>query len=607
MSVAYVCTQHASLTGHELHSSTVTPVECVNLQFPIVGPLSRVLSLLWLTEAEAPGPRTNKAGGAVHISKARQPQTVPLPAKHAANRTADSLVTSARSASRQGRPTTAPAKTSQLPTQPSGSGTRLQQLMVKAPGKGKSAVAAASAAASPAAAAAALEQAAASGQLGCPKCRSARYGCKKCRGAYVRSTGTLMPVDRSLDAASFALLGNLAGSAHQETPPSRPLVQSSRQQLSAVQPACSSEAVPWPAAKKQKTTQQAAAAKQAPATGSRGALAQTATSSKPSEPALGAAKGTKRALPASSPALPRGRTDPSAPAAKRSRLSETVTATDVASGSIKRNSNRNAQHNAAVGPVAGDSQSHTQAAVGDATKAAVVSLRAGHSKVSNHTAAAGSAATAQKRKANSPGAAQTGRFQASAWQPNKTSALAEPTTSSKQRKAVGTSSSAAPITAQAGRRAGLKATRSAVGKPASVRRPVAAKRQHPAHEPGVPMRKQAAVAAAQAATPKQAHAARAPKFGTAAKSASVPRQGYKVASVPSKSRASNLAPSPKVMTAAKIQRSASGKAATAAGHAVAEAHDSKLGCSKCRFVPTGCKKCRAKQAGQLSVAAAKRT
>ena len=108
----------------------------------------------------------------------------------------------------------------------------------------------------------------------------------------------------------------------------------------------------------------------------------------------------------------------------------------------------------------------------------------------------------------------------------------------------------------------------------------------------------AAAEAAQAATPKQA---------PAAKSASMHRQGCKVASVPAKLRAAKLVASPRVMTAAKIQRTASGKAATAAGHAMAEAHDSKLGCSKCRFVPTGCKKCRAKQAGQLSLAAAKQT
>lgn len=534
----------------------------------------------------------------MHTSKARQPQTVPLPAKHAANRTADSLVTSARSASRQGRPTTAPAKTSQLPTQPSGSGTKPQQVMVKDSVKSKSAVAAA--------AAAALEQASASGKLGCPKCRSARYGCKKCRSAYVRSTGTLIPVDRSLHAAAFALLGNLPGSTQQKTPPSRPLEQSSQQQLSAVQPARSSEALPQPVAKRQKTAKQATAAKLAPATGSKVAVVEAATSGKPVGPALGTTKGTKRALPASSPALPRGRKDPSAPAAKRSRLSETVTATDVASGSAKSNSSRAAQRNATVGPVDGNSQSHAQAAAGDAAKAAVVSHRAGPSKAPNHTAAAGSAATAQKRKANSHGAALTGEFQASARQADKP-ALAEPTTSSKQRNAVGTSSPAAPSTARPGGRAGLKAPRSAAGKPASVKKPASARRQHPAQDPGVSMHKHTAAEAAQAATPKQAPAARAPKFGTAARSAYVPRQGCKVASVPAKLRATNMVASPKVMAAAKIQRSASGKAATAAGHAVAEANDSKLGCSKCRFVPTGCKKCRAKQAGQLSLAASKRT
>jgi len=120
--------------------------------------------------------------------------------------------------------------------------------------------------------------------------------------------------------------------------------------------------------------------------------------------------------------------------------------------------------------------------------------------------------------------------------------------------------------------------------------------------------KQAAAKGPKATAPKQATgkgpAPAAPKSAMGAQSRSVPKQAFKAASVPAKAR-TKLVASPKVMTAAKIQRTISGKAATAAGHAVAAALDSKLGCSKCRFVATGCKKCRAKQAGQLSLAAAK--
>ena len=63
---------------------------------------------------------------------------------------------------------------------------------------------------------------------------------------------------------------------------------------------------------------------------------------------------------------------------------------------------------------------------------------------------------------------------------------------------------------------------------------------------------------------------------------------------------------PKALTAVKLNHTASGRVATAAGRAVADVLDSKLGCSKCRFVPSGCKRCRSKQAGQLSMPAAEK-
>ena len=58
----------------------------------------------------------------------------------------------------------------------------------------------------------------------------------------------------------------------------------------------------------------------------------------------------------------------------------------------------------------------------------------------------------------------------------------------------------------------------------------------------------------------------------------------------------------KALPAARIKTSKAGasQVASADGHALAMALDSKLGCSKCRFVARGCTKCRAKQAGQLT-------
>lgn len=56
----------------------------------------------------------------------------------------------------------------------------------------------------------------------------------------------------------------------------------------------------------------------------------------------------------------------------------------------------------------------------------------------------------------------------------------------------------------------------------------------------------------------------------------------------------------KPLSAARIKTSKVGAAASAAGQAAAEALESKLGCSKCRYVPSGCIRCRAKQAGQLT-------
>lgn len=108
--------------------------------------------------------------------------------------------------------------------------------------------------------------------------------------------------------------------------------------------------------------------------------------------------------------------------------------------------------------------------------------------------------------------------------------------------------------------------------------------------------KHASAAAAQAGP----LVAKTGKALTAGKAAPLPVKTAK-SSVASKVASAAVKPG-RALPAARIMTSKAGasQVASANGHTIAMALDSKLGCSKCRFVASGCTKCRAKQAGQLT-------
>lgn len=616
------------------------------------------------------------------VSKAKQQQAFGnlSSSRQAANRTAKSLVTNARIASRQGTAGTAPAKKPLLSSIAPGPAPQQATGNDKASGSP----------ASPAAAAAALEQASALGKLGCPKCRYAKYGCRKCRAAFVRNTGISIPVDRKLHMAAFALLQTPSESIQQPAVSSQAgnsqLTKSSQPAAAGKSTAGASvklsslEPVQQPVAKKQKTAsaaraaakhaqqasderqgQHALAAKQNPqqvsvaqqgqSTAGKGVLSKAAKSGPPSAsaPASSSAqvsaqavsamkskaaaaagssdppgdaaklkKGTKRAVSAKSPA----------PAAKRSRLFQTVTAADLASAShtARTNPSRASQPGMAVAAAASKPIKLRLSNASQHSAVAAVAVKphtVRSSEASKQAAGSAAAATAQRSKGSGSIISWSSRSQPAPRKPVRL-ALAKQTSASKQRATAKSSTAAGLSAVKPGTAAAAVASgapKSASGKPVSNQAVAkgsarAVSKQPAAKGPALPVPEQAAgmvstVAASKKATgkspapalPKQAAAsANGPQSHAAPKPAPLPRQPSKPASVPSKAKIRSVA-APKAMTAAKIQRTASGKAATAAGHAVAEALDSKLGCSKCRFVPSGCKKCRAKQAGQLSLAA----
>ena len=644
-------------------------------------PYSRYQDCVWLAGNGRAAPSGQAAGNAVSASQPKHQgaTTTASSARYAANRIAKSLVADARSASRQGSVAVAPAKKPRLPTHPSGPAARPQLHADPTPSDGKSSVAAVLPAASPAAAAAALEQAAASGKVGCPKCRYAKYGCKKCRNAYVKKTGVLIPVDRSVQAAAFALLQPASGSSQGpksgqpvtkvSQPPSASAaasqvtgtgidrsgkVQSAAQLKPAKRQSPVSEIDQQQVAKKQRRAPDKPMAKQAAssnqASGGTAPVTQDAKSGKPATavlPASSSAPGSrltgsvkksctaaqpdasevsarlaKRVRPASSPAPPQGSTDPGDPAAKRSRLSESVTAADAAAdatapSAVQAKPSRASQPNAADA-AANRSDKGKAKAVGVKNSSATALHRLKPSSVSKPSfvsklssvskpSAAAAATEAQKHRGSSSGAPQPSRSSGAVRRPVRLAPAGPNPSSSKQQDMVKGSTAAVPSAGQLGK--AVSAPRSAAGRRKSDVKAVQLQ-QDAAQGAVIAMPKQAAAKGPKATAPKQAAgkgpapAALKPVMGAQSRSVPLPKQASKAASVPAKARTKSVA-SPKVMTAAKIQRTVSGKAATAAGHAVAAALDSKLGCSKCRFVPTGCKKCRAKQAGQLSLTAAK--
>jgi len=441
-------------------------------------------------------------------------------ARYAANRIAKSLVANARSASRQGSVAVAPAKKPRLPTHPSGPAARPQLHADPTPSNGKSSVAAALPAASPAAAAAALEQAAASGKVGCPKCRYAKYGCKKCRNAYVKKTGVLIPVDRSVQAAAFALLQPASGSSQGpksgqpatkvSQPPSASAaasqvtgtgidrsgkVQSAAQLKSAKRQSSVSEIDQQQAAKKQKRApdkpmaKQAASSKQA--SGGTAPVTQDAKSGKPATavlPASSSAPGSrltgsvkksctaaqpdasevsarlaKRVRPASSPAPPHGSTDPGDPAAKRSRLSESVAAADAAADATAPNAvqakpSRASQPNAAANRSDKDKAKAAGVKNSSATalhrlKPSSVSKPSFVSKLSSVSkpSAAAAATEAQKHRGSSSGAPQPSRSSGAVRRPVRLAPAGPNPGSSKQQDVVKGSTAAVPSAGQLGK------------------------------------------------------------------------------------------------------------------------------------------------------------
>lgn len=632
-------------------------------------PSSRYQDCVWLAGLESAAPSGQAAGIAVPAGRPKQhgANINASSARSAANRIAKSLVINAMSASRQGSAAGAPAKKPRFSAHPPGPSTGPQLCGVSTPSNGKPSVAAALPAASPAAAAAALEQAAASGEVGCPKCRYAKYGCKKCRNAYVKKTGVQIPVDRSVQAAVFALLQPASGSSQQGPKSGQPVtkasqppsasatasqvigsgidwsgtVRSGTQPKSAKRQSSSSETDQQQATKKQKSApdhpmpKQAANSKQSH--GGKAPVAQTAKAGKPAAASLPAssscpgpklasgvkksstaaqthaseasARLAKRAPPSSSPAPGQGSTDPKAPAAKRSRLSESVSAADaaavaIAPDAVQAKPSRASQRNAAADAAASLSNKGKAKAEGVKTTSAGALHRSKPGSVFKPAAVAAAATEAQKHKGSRSGASQPSRSSGAVRKPVELTPAGPDAGSSKQQDEVKGSTAAALSTVQPGKI--VKTPKSAAGRQKSDVKAVQVQQDTSA----VARPKQAAAKGSKATAPKQVAgrgpAPAVPKLAISNRLslAPLPKQASKAASVPAKARTKSVA-SPKLMTAAKIQRTLSGKAASAAGHAVAAALDSKLGCSKCRFVPTGCKKCRAKQAGQLSLTAAK--
>ncbi|KAL0040967.1 hypothetical protein WJX77_000497 [Trebouxia sp. C0004] len=587
---------------------------------------------------ECAAPSGQAAGNAVPAGSPKQQgaTTTASSARYAANRIAKSLVTNARSASRQGRAAFAPAKKPSLPTHPPGPAARPQLHAVPPPSNGGPSVTAAS----PAAAAAALEEAAASGKVGCPKCRYAKYGCKKCRNAYVMKTGVLIPVDRSVQAAAFALLQPASGSGQQGPNPGQPVtkvsqppsasaaagqvtgtginrsgtVQSATQPKSAKRQSSSSEIEQQQAAKKQKRAPDQPMAKQAAssqqASGGRVSVAGVAQSGRPAAAALPAsspapgsklagsvkksgtaaqphaseasARLAKRARTASSPAPPQGSTDPGASAAKRSRLSESVTAADAAAvatapSTVQAKPSRASQRSAADAAASRSDKGKAKAAgVGNTSTAAP--HRSKPSSVSKLAAAV--ATEAQKHKRSRSGAPQPSRSSGAVRRPVRLAPAGPDPGSSKQQNVKG-STAAALSTGPPG--IAVSAPRPAAGRQKSVAKAVKLQ-QDAAPGSAVARPKLAAAKGPTATAPKQATGRgpppAAPKSAMGAQSrSSLPKQASDAATVPAKARTKSVA-SPKVMTAAKLKCTVSGKAATAAGHAVATALDSNLGCSK---------------------------
>ena len=443
---------------------------------------------------------------------------------------------------------------------------------------GTSAPAAAAAASSSAsdAAASALKQASVSGKLGCPKCRQAVYGCKKCRAAYARNTGISIPIDRSLHADIFSMLQHHSASSHsaakssQSVPGHRPnsagIVKSASQakrgdRAGEAVPAGTGKGAPAAVPKGQKGI----------ADGQRlSASGQKASADRETLSAdrRGSAKPTGPEAPVQQPACKKQKVA-ATPDANTAAKTVARVLSRAASGSKKLQPDSSpdvgkARVEAAPPAAKRTRLSQTPEVLGAANKASDPDQSTAVKGLSSKLSTAGKAAGASdgKPSSNAKSASQAAR-------PSSSSVRKSSANAKQHSKAVRTSVPAA-----------LSRSATAAGNPRSAVLP-----------------KQAASASEQACKPTSAlpksHRNKGSglslKASSSSPTAALPKQAVATA---------RSVASPKVLPAAKLRQTPSSRAAAAAGSLLVQALDSNLGCSKCRFVPTGCKRCRAKQAGQ---------
>lgn len=438
------------------------------------------------------------------------------------------------------------------------------------------------------AAASALKQASASGKLGCPKCRQAVYGCKKCRAAYVKTTGVSIPVDRSLHAGVFNGLQHQSASTHSTAltgqlvagqKPSSAHTDGSGLQGKAGQstgkatPADKGEAVVAVAPKGHKGI----ADRGRPLASGRRASADRET---PSHDRQGSAKRARSESPVPQPA--RKKQKPSSLSAVTAAAAASMGARvcgKVAPGTRRSRS--------AVSP--GVSKAHADS---DPPQAAE------RSRLSQNPKAPPAAKQAPDSKASTAAKGPASKLSTAA--KACTVSGSKPSSSAKGARPSSSSGRAGLATVKQHGKAGRLSVPSALARSASKHQCVSAK-------PRV-----AALPKQAAPTPTQVHKPTTllprshtrglspfiKKAPTSAPAPALPKQA--AATAPAKSTVRSVG-APKAMPAAKIRRSPSSTAAATAGSVLGRGLDSNLGCSKCRFVPSGCKRCRAKQAGRLSL------
>ena len=480
-----------------------------------------------------------------------------LSSKTAADRVTKRLVHSARSSIRQGVP---------LP------------------------LAAAAAASPPAslAAASALKHASASGKLGCPKCRHAVYGCKKCRAAFVKATGVSIPIDRSLHADVFHVLQHQASSTHttplssQKLPTSAITVKSAFQReagqstglalsthskgkgVVAVAPfatkghmgvadgrrasadrgtSSSDRQTSAKRARSEPPVQQPARKKQKAAA----PPAATAAVDTGARISGRATPGSRRPQSAASPHVSKAHADTAPPAAagRSSRLSQTPKAPAAATQAPHSKTSTAGQGSAFKLSTAGKAAGVSGSKPSSSTKAASQALRPSSSSVRQSLSAVKQPQKAVRLSVPAVTAKSAAKHQC-------------PPASAAKLRVAALPKQAAPTAKQAQKPIAvlMKPQRRAGPSPSLMK----ASASGPGH-----------------ALPKQA-----------------------AAKAPAVSKAKTVA-APKAMPAAKLRQTPSSIAAATAGSILVQGLDSSLGCSKCRFMATGCKRCRAKQAGQLSL------